>query len=398
MEQVLYVSALASKRLFNKLLASADKEKPSQPAQKFNFLIAKGMRDNGTNVTCLTGLPVSRRSHPNASSVSEKDELEDGICYHYPSFLNKPLPKFLKFLISSFIYTIKWGWKNKKTKHAVFVDVLCLPMLMGCMAASKLMGIKTFGVITDLPGLIAGNSSMSGRMIARLSNFLIESMTGKIPLTEQMCNVINKRHKPYLVMEGLCDSNMAEKKRVLPSDGKRHITYTGAIHKIYGLDILAQGFMMTEIPDIVLDIYGSGDMAETLIEYQKKDPRIVYHGTVPIEDAVAAQLQSYLLVNPRPTKEEFTKYSFPSKTMEYMSSGVPLLTTKLPGIPKDYFPYLYFIDREDARGIEEALTNILAESEADNIKRGEEAKKFVIQKKNNIAQTKRILEFMDALI
>ena len=43
--------------------------------------------------------------------------------------------------------------------------------------------------------------------------------------------------------------------------------------------------------------------------------------------------QSLWPVNPRQNNEEFTKYSFPSKTMEYLASGVPVVAYKLDGIP-----------------------------------------------------------------
>lgn len=397
MEQILYASAMASKRLFNHLLATAAKEKPSQPAQKFNQLVAEGMSQNGVKVTCLTGLPVTLRSHSTTSYVREEDEDEAGIFYHYVHFRNKPLMKYLQFLFGSFIYTLSWGRRNRNAECAIICDVLCMPLLIGCFLASKLLRIPMVGVITDLPGMISGNRSLSGRVIAGISNFIVSRLSGQVPLTEQMCDVINKRHRPYIVVEGLCDKGMAKKMRAEAIDGKRHITYTGAIHKKYGLDTLAKGFMMTKETDTVLDIYGSGDMAETLKEYHKKDARVVYHGTVTIEDAVSAQLHSYLLVNPRPTVEDFTKYSFPSKTMEYMASGVPLLTTRLPGIPKDYNPYVYFIEREDAQGIADAIEKTLAKSKEENAKFGETARQFVLQKKNNVVQAKRILDFMDSL-
>lgn len=396
MERILYVSALTSKRLFNELLATSDKGKPSQPAQKFNLLVAEGMNANGAKVTCLTGLPVTKRSHPSTKQVNEPDEEEEGITYHYIPFKNHPLIKFIQFFIRSLAYTINWGRKNKGKKCAIFIDVLCFPMLVGCFIASKLTGTPMFGVITDLPGMISGNSSVSGRIISKTANFIMGRMSGLVPLTLQMCDVINKRHRPFMVMEGLCDKDMGNRSRIQPADGKRHITYTGAIQRIYGLDNLAKGFMMTKEQGALLDIYGGGDMADTLNEYHQKDPRVIYHGTVPIEEAVQAQLQSFLLVNPRPTVEAFTKYSFPSKTMEYMVSGVPLLTTRLPGIPKDYDPYVCFIEREDAEGICNALEKALSMSEAGNIRFGQRAKRFVLENKNNVAQSKRILDFMDS--
>ena len=56
-------------------------------------------------------------------------------------------------------------------------------------------------------------------------------------------------------------------------------------------------------------------------------------GCVTNDEIVRLQCEATLLVNPRPSDKEFCKYSFPSKTIEYMASGTPVLMTKLPGVP-----------------------------------------------------------------
>ena len=41
-------------------------------------------------------------------------------------------------------------------------------------------------------------------------------------------------------------------------------------------------------------------------------------------------------MNPRSADAEYTKYSFPSKTIEYLATGVPVVMNRLPGIPEEY--------------------------------------------------------------
>lgn len=98
------------------------------------------------------------------------------------------------------------------------------------------------------------------------------------------------------------------------------------------------------------------------------------------------------MINPRSSKEEFTKFSFPSKNMEYMASGTPLLTAKLPGMPKEYYDYVYFFENETEEGITESLKNILSKNKDELYQKGYLAKKFVLKEKNNIVQAKRFLE------
>ena len=100
------------------------------------------------------------------------------------------------------------------------------------------------------------------------------------------------------------------------------------------------------------------------------------------------------MVNPRPTHEEFVKYSFPSKTMEYMASGTPVLTTRLPGMPKEYYPYVDFIEEESAGGIAAALKKVLSHSDAELFCKGMAARAFVLEGRNNVVQAKKLLQML----
>ena len=104
--------------------------------------------------------------------------------------------------------------------------------------------------------------------------------------------------------------------------------------------------------------------------------------------------EATLLVNPRPTDEEYVKYSFPSKTMEYMASGTPVLTTVLPGMPKEYYPYVYLLEDETAEGIAEKLKQVLSESDENLFEKGREARTFVLETRNNVVQAQKILDML----
>ena len=100
------------------------------------------------------------------------------------------------------------------------------------------------------------------------------------------------------------------------------------------------------------------------------------------------------MVNPRPTNEEYTKYSFPSKNMEYMVSGTAVLTTDLPGMPEKYKQHVYLIEDESVDGICKVLRRIAEFNEEDVINKGRMAREFVLSEKNNKIQTKKIIELV----
>ena len=81
--------------------------------------------------------------------------------------------------------------------------------------------------------------------------------------------------------------------------------------------------------------------------------------------------------------------------MEYMASGTPVLTTKLPGMPGEYIPYIYLIEEESAEGIAKAYLDVLGNSDEALFERGRRAKQFVLTEKNNIAQAKKVLHLIE---
>ena len=111
---------------------------------------------------------------------------------------------------------------------------------------------------------------------------------------------------------------------------------------------------------------------------------------------VEKEMSATLLVNPRPTNEEYVKYSFPSKTMEYMASGTPVLTTALPGMPKEYYPHVFLIHEETPAGIAQALKDTLSRTDADLFRFGCKARAFVLKERNNIVQAGKILAMLEA--
>ena len=132
-----------------------------------------------------------------------------------------------------------------------------------------------------------------------------------------------------------------------------------------------------------------------LEQIAKEDPRVFYGGMLLNSQIVEKEMEASLLVNPRPIGEEYVKYSFPSKTMEYMSTGTPALTTVLPGMPKEYHPYVYLLEDESKEGIAKKLTEILTQSDEALFEKGMKARRFVLEEKNNVIQAKKILNMLE---
>ena len=170
--------------------------------------------------------------------------------------------------------------------------------------------------------------------------------------------------------------------------------YAGALRAQYGLKNLVEGFMAYQNPDVRLWIFGAGDYADDIAKAAEADQRIVFGGMIPLNEAVEKELHATLMVNSRPADMEFARYSFPSKNMEYMVSGTPVLTTRLLGMPRDYYDYVYTIDGNTAEDVTRALEKVLSQSPEALHEKGMAAREFVLNQKNNVVQSGRILRLL----
>lgn len=385
--KIVYASCLMSERKIEKTFKT-DTNYDGFQVQKFHELLVNGFKLNDCKVIALTILPVTR-NNTNKKIYLKETEQNNGIVYHYPTIINLPIIKHIFAIISSMFSFISIAKNNKDV--VLIADCLNQSIALGSILGAKIMRVPSIGIVTDLPDLLLGRKD-------RIKNFIIRLYDQYILLTEQMndyiiSNITHKK-KPYIIVEGMVDINMKNIGIYKHEKySKKICMYTGILDCKYGIEILVKGFDKANIPNSELHIYGNGDFKNELLKLCKKNKNIKYFGLKPNNYIVEEQQKATLLVNPRPSNEEFTKYSFPSKNMEYMVSGTPALLTKLPGMPKEYLKYVYVLENESVDGMAEKLNEILNLSEEELKEKGKLAKEYVLKEKNNRMQAKRIIDF-----
>ena len=360
--------------------------------QKYHSLLIAGLKKNGALVKCVSGLPINR-AVTKKLFIREKDEEEDGVTYHYIKSVNLPILRQLCIYFGTRAFLKR---NCKKGEEGVFAlcDCLNIANAFGMAKAAKKKKIPLIYIVTDIPEF------QRGKLLKKINDNIIKCADGFVFLTEQMNGKVNPFNKPYIVSEGHADSSQKDSIEAInyeTATGKKVIIYAGSIQKLYGIQNLVEGFLKADISGGELRIYGDGDYRAELESVCKTHENVKYMGVRPNAEIVDEEKRAALLVNPRPSAPEYTKYSFPSKTMEYMVSGTPVLTTKLPGMPKEYYPHVYFIEEESASGIEKALGEVLNLPLSERVEKGLNAKKFILSEKTNVQQAKKITEFLSNL-
>lgn len=386
--KVIYASCLMSERKMQKTFRNTTDYDGFQ-VQKFHRLLVEGFKLNNCKVAALTILPVTR-SNTKKKIYLEDTEKNSGIIYHYPMVINLPVIKHIFAIIASMFSFISIAKKNKDV--VLIADCLNKSVALGSVLGARIMKVPSVGIVTDLPDMLLGKKD-------RINNWIVRLYDQYILLTEQMndyiiANITHKQ-KPYIIIEGMVDIDMGEKSiSEQKKYSKKVCMYAGILDRKYGIEMLVKGFDKANIPDSELHIYGDGEYKDELLEICKKKSNIKYFGLKPNSYIVKEQQKATLLVNPRPSDEEFTKYSFPSKNMEYMASGTPALMTRLPGMPEEYLEYVYILEDESIEGMAGKLKEVLNFSQKENMEKGRKAKEYVLKEKSNKNQAERVMKWL----
>lgn len=227
--------------------------------------------------------------------------------------------------------------------------------------------------VPDLPNYMNLNADCSAiydiakSFDIRKMKTLMRTVDSFVLLTRHMQTALPVGHKPCLIAEGILPVQGITAPVSRPSGEYRDIVYTGKLNEKFGILHLLDAFRQIPDPRCRLVLCGRGDCDDAAAQAARTDPRILLTGQITPEEARSWQQNAAVLVNPRPNNEEYTKYSFPSKTIEYLMTSNPVAAFLLDGIPSLYKDFLCPIrdDVPPSQAIAQALQQTLDLSEAE---------------------------------
>lgn len=406
--QIIFATPACSKIKYEEIFNLRNK-KILDPAQKFFEQLITGVANcnvaekDDIEVVSISARPVSASTTDKYIFKKETENTQNAE-YVYIGFLNGKLSRFITAFFASFFTALKLMGKKDK-KSVVLCDPLYIHISFAVRLAAKLKGVKAVAVVTDIPVYATEMKQSNKTSIKYKLQHLYEYFSMKdiakydayINLSKYMDPIVNPHNKPSIVIEGSMDSAIVPNKLAKKED-KRTVVYAGGVYEKYGVKQLTEAFIKADIENTELHIYGDGAYVAELESLSNEHPNVKYMGCVLNTDLPEIESKATLLVNPRFSNEEYTKFSFPSKTLEYMSSGTPVLTTKLPGIPDDYKDHLYWFDEESVEGMASKLETILSNTDTELVLFGKKAQEFVVNNKSNIVQGQRIIDFAKQII
>lgn len=273
-----------------------------------------------------------------------------------------------------------WGYRNisrtRSLKKAIknFIDdeddqklilVYCAhtPFLEAAMyAKEKKSNIKVCVYVPDLPNYMNLRTDKTKiydffkKYDVKRIHSLMEQADSFVLLTEQMKSQLPIYDKPCLIREGIVSEIQKQTDEVM-DDGYIYIVYSGKMDEKFGILNLLKAFKEIQSDNYRLVLCGVGDCDSFVGACAKEDKRIIQTGLISPEQVKQWQSRASVLINPRENNDEYTKYSFPSKNIEYLMTGKPVVTYMLEGMPRIYKDFIFEIDplKNPENAIQEAI-------------------------------------------
>lgn len=358
-------------------------------------------------MSILTEYPVA--AYPREKIIyidGEIFELAEGITARKVPFLNFFILKQITLIINAFFQICKWAAADRNEPKVVLCFNAFPYVALPVQWAAKLFRLKTICILAD-PPIEVLNRGLLGRIAKKIEDISTKSsikrFDGLVVLNEYAVMEYAPASR-YIVVDGGFDLEDLEKEgcddqwNAMGSDDCFRIVYSGAIIQYNGIKQLLEAFKMVKYPRCRLEIYGDGPLVQYVKDSCKDDLRIRYMGNRRNSEIMKIQQEADLLVNPRQVDEPISKFTFPSKIIEYMLSGTPIITTKLNALTDEYLQHMFVFEDDTPEIIAQAIDSILSRDKNELRQKATLAREFVIKEKNWKVQSNKIIGFVEKIV
>lgn len=357
------------------------------------------------SVTAVAALPMP--SFPTWRQLwirRSRATIEEDIVVSYVPFINITPLKQISIGIGVCVALLLWGWRMRRVRERVIFSFnLSAPPIVFTALAAWLLRAKIVAYVCDItvPGDNVPNSLLH-RLDAWLQRRLLGRLDGLIVIADAIAADLAPG-KPFLrvdggipreCLEGTCDTLSPRTQ----FEDNFVIAATGSLYDFNGfLEILA-AFATLDDPRYRLRIAGRGPLEDTIRASAAKDSRIEFMGFLSYEELIRLHASADVLISIRVTKAVHTRYAFPSKTMEYLSSGVPVVTTQTGHMAQEYGPFCFVLENASPERLAEMIQHVAALSQEEREEIGRKAREYMGTHKTWAAQGRKIVQYVKAVV
>lgn len=319
MSKILFCGSYIPKEISYKV------ENNSEAANNFQYEILKNLGKNN-DLDILTYISYK---------INNKEELEN-------SFKNNKILYVIKS--NNYVKTIKEYYskvlsiiKNKDKDILILYNLTYINLLIDTICRIK--GIKSVLILADFTDLCEYKNFIR-KLIAKITKSRFNKFSNRIVLSSNMYRKLGSTNT--LLLQGGINTEKYREFDIIELNNNINILYSGAIEEVTGVDIFLDAISKIKNENINFIISGRGSLVNKVKEVAKEDKRIKYIGFLEEIEFLKILSEAHILINPRNMKLDQNNNNFPSKILEYLATGKPIISTKFAGyeIFKDYIEFV----------------------------------------------------------
>lgn len=268
------------------------------------------------------------------------------------------------------------------------VDTLRVNLVKGAIKFARKFNVKIVGVLTDNPA----NLSLIRRSYVKNVYRNAQRLDAFLALSNGLLRVFKVSEKPNYVFEGLVDEVPLMQKKPIGN----YYFFGGSLYERYGVKRLINAFLDSNIPEKIV-IAGNGPLQDYIFQNTEKNLRLLYLSQLPINQIYCLEQHAIANINPRPFSKKMDDESVPSKLLEYLSSGVPTISTIHSKLYEIFKNDVYWIEDDTTIGIKNALNNFATQDYEEMMKRAIAARVKVYEIYGLKNQGERIAYFLTSI-
>lgn len=166
-----------------------------------------------------------------------------------------------------------------------------------------------------------------------------------------------------LILPGIVDNT--ELAGRVASTSKPMLIYSGGLSRLKGVDLLiaALPYVSTSLE---VHIFGEGPLKPWLLDHASRqtDHPVYVHGAVPREELESYYRAARVAVNPHRMSRGHRGTLFPFKICEYLSFGLPVVSSDVGSIPKELRIGIRSYEEESPHDLATAIEDVVSHAES----------------------------------
>lgn len=357
-------------------------------------LLEQLAKHSDVKIKCITIYPTAAYPQGKVRIKKETIHLFGELSSLKIGFLNLKILKQIYIILS----TVFTAASIVKKEHITLIVTFNMFPEIGIPVQwiKKRYHCKIVSLLADLPIDDTEGRNIYSMLLRKIFDYFtkksIQVCDGIIALNSNAVNLYAPK-VPYTIVEGGVDSRDVCD-LIKKHHRRKNIVYSGALVEYSGIINLIEAMKRVCDNEIVLDIYGNGQLKDYIMQCASKMQNVNYYGMVDNETIKEVQREAFLLVNPRPIDHKISMVTFPSKIMEYMVSGTPVLTTKLNGLSEEYLDKMFIVEDNEPCKLATKINEIVKMSNIELDNKAMKARNFVLEHKTWEKQGEKIYQFL----